>query len=150
MIARKGKRLKSMPGFVKPVLFPVLSEFCKTLTTITQEQVDQGISLPQACQELQTLVCRTDALFCSWGYYDRKMFQQSCSRFGLPYPFSDRHVSLKHAHRDYYGYGKKMGMKQALSYHGLKLDGVHHRGIDDARNIAKIVTRMLEDGYTVP
>ncbi|SFJ17301.1 3'-5' exonuclease [Thermoflavimicrobium dichotomicum] len=135
--------------FVKPVLFPQLSDFCKKLTTISQDQVDQGLSLFEAVRELSHLSLKYQALFCSWGYYDRRQFHSVCSRLKVPYPFSDQHISLKHAHRDFYHLKRKMGMKAALKYHGLSLDGTHHRGIDDARNIAKIVNQMLSDGWRI-
>jgi inhibitor of KinA sporulation pathway (predicted exonuclease) len=35
------------------------------------------------------------------------------------------------------------GMKRALELMGIPLDGQHHRGVDDARNIAKIARVML-------
>jgi inhibitor of KinA sporulation pathway (predicted exonuclease) len=34
---------------------------------------------------------------------------------------------------------KKLGLTQALQHLDLAFSGVHHRGIDDARNIARIV-----------
>jgi len=39
---------------------------------------------------------------------------------------------------------KPIGMKAALSYEGIELDGTHHRGIDDARNITKIFLENLD------
>ena len=38
-----------------------------------------------------------------------------------------------------------MGMKGALRNENIKLEGTHHRGIDDARNIAKIFLNCFED-----
>jgi inhibitor of KinA sporulation pathway (predicted exonuclease) len=35
------------------------------------------------------------------------------------------------------------GNRQALALVGLRADGVHHRGIDDARNIAKLLSRCV-------
>lgn len=35
-------------------------------------------------------------------------------------------------------------MNGALKKEGLKLDGTHHRGIDDARNITKIFKAYFE------
>ncbi len=32
---------------------------------------------------------------------------------------------------------------------GLKLEGRHHSGLDDSRNIGRIWIKMLEDGYTL-
>ena len=34
---------------------------------------------------------------------------------------------------------KKLGMAEALKHCGLPLEGTHHRGIDDARNIARLL-----------
>ena len=34
-------------------------------------------------------------------------------------------------------------MKKALAKEGLPLDGSHHRALDDARNIAKLVGKVL-------
>ena len=40
------------------------------------------------------------------------------------------------------GISKGFGMAQALQQLGLELKGTHHRGIDDARNIAAIFRHM--------
>ena len=37
------------------------------------------------------------------------------------------------------GIAKKPGMAGALAHVGIELTGTHHRGIDDARNIAKLL-----------
>ena len=34
-------------------------------------------------------------------------------------------------------------MKKALAREGIPLEGNHHRGLDDARNIAKLVGKVL-------
>lgn len=135
--------------FVKPVLFPQLSNFCKELTTITQEQVDYGIPLSQALEEIGSLARKHDALFCSWGFYDRQQFKRVCERFGLVYPFRKEHVSLKHVHSEFYQLPRKLGMEQALRHHQIPLKGIHHRGIDDARNIAKIARQMIIEGWKI-
>jgi len=36
-------------------------------------------------------------------------------------------------------------MKEALRILHIPLEGTHHRGIDDARNIAKIVKKIMAD-----
>ena len=38
---------------------------------------------------------------------------------------------------------RRCGMTAALDLLGLPLAGTHHRGIDDARNIARIVQKTL-------
>lgn len=52
--------------------------------------------------------------------------------------WTDNHISLKHQYADIIGLRRGVGMKKALSMEKIKLEGFHHRGIDDARNIVKI------------
>ena len=37
-------------------------------------------------------------------------------------------------------------MKDMLSFMGLELSGHHHSGLDDCKNIAKIVKQLLKEG----
>ena len=41
---------------------------------------------------------------------------------------------------------KRMAMARALRHAGLPLEGTHHRGADDAWNIAALIAQMLRDG----
>ncbi|MED0951239.1 exonuclease domain-containing protein [Bacillus mobilis] len=132
--------------FVKPVLFPTLSEYCLHLTTIRQDEVHNGKSIKDAMNEIASLYNKYDCVFASWGFYDKKQFKQVCERFGLGYPFGHAHVSLKHEHGTWIKH-RPMGMERALKMHHLPLEGIHHRGIDDARNISKIASHMIHSGW---
>ena len=39
-------------------------------------------------------------------------------------------------------------MADMLDSVGLKLEGRHHSGIDDARNIAKVCIKLVENGFS--
>ena len=39
------------------------------------------------------------------------------------------------------------GMEQMLDAAGLKLEGKHHSGLDDSKNIARCVIALLEKGF---
>ena len=41
--------------FIKPILNPTLTDFCKTLTTITQDDVDNAIGYKEAIKHLAKL-----------------------------------------------------------------------------------------------
>jgi len=129
--------------FVRPQLEPVLSPFCKDLTGIRQQNVDGAPSFPEAFDHF---LCWTGdpALFtlASWGAYDHMQFRQDCALHHVPYPI-ERHLNLKKLCRDLLGWHKPCGMADALRRLGLPLEGTHHRGIDDARNIARIVDCMF-------
>jgi inhibitor of KinA sporulation pathway (predicted exonuclease) len=126
--------------FIKPVRHPNLTEFCTQLTSIRQADVDAALPFFAAMQRLQQwLVDFPDYLFCSWGDYDKRQIEQDCQFHGVGYPFTSTHMNLKKAFSESLGLKKKFGMAEALKHLGLKLQGTHHRGIDDARNMAQIV-----------
>lgn len=127
---------------VKPQCSKV-SEFCTKLTTLTQEQVDQGVSFQDACKKLVKEFNSPDTTFVSWGDYDRKMFDRCAKHFGVKYPFGPRHMNLKNSFTLLHGLEREPGMDTALEFLRLPLDGTHHRGIDDARNIAGIFINTL-------
>jgi len=129
--------------FVKPVASKV-SPFCTELTTITQDDVDEhGIDYADACQLLVDEYNARKYVWASWGGYDHKMFRKQCKRMGVSYPFGDKHMNIKSVFADYAG--KRMGMARALRHTGLELEGTHHRGDDDAWNIAHLLQYMVHN-----
>lgn len=133
--------------FIKPHLNPVLSEFCQELTTITQVEVNSGMTFPEALVKFQEWIGE-DYCLCSWGMYDKKQFNNDCLLHALDTEWLEKHISIKHQYADFTG-SKRMGMKRALKKEGFPLDGTHHRGIDDAKNIAKIFIKQFEN-FTFP
>ena len=125
--------------FINPVCHPILTPFCTTLTTITQAEVDRASGFTDAIAAFQSWFTAYDKrLFCSWGDFDRNQFKQDCKFHAVPLPFQN-HFNLKKAFLQTQGLKQRCGMDQALQLAGIPLVGTHHRGIDDARNIAKLL-----------
>jgi 3'-5' exoribonuclease 1 len=82
-------------------------------------------------------------LFCSWGDYDRRQFEQDARYHKVPLPFGGRHLNLKKRFSAELGEETRYRMAGALHRVGLTLRGTHHRGIDDARNIARLLPWSL-------
>jgi inhibitor of KinA sporulation pathway (predicted exonuclease) len=129
--------------FVRPVRYPELTEFCTKLTGITQNDVADAPLFPVAIEAMKEwMFAFDDSLFCSWGDYDRNQFTQDCAYHQLAYPFRSKHLNLKAEFTRTVGTRKKLGIADALRYLGLEFEGSHHRGLDDAKNIARIVRRV--------
>ena len=126
--------------FVRPVENPILSEFCKSLTGITQEQVDGGLPFPEALAATLELAGPEPA-FCSWGDFDRRQFEKDCTLHKIDYPFP-LHLNLKRLFGHRTGHGL-MALDAAVRQCGLSFDGRHHSGIVDARHVAKILDWMM-------
>ncbi|MNS30715.1 sporulation inhibitor KapD [compost metagenome] len=109
----------------------------------------------------------TDFWLCSWGFYDKKQLKQDCEHWSMDTAWINKHISIKHQHgamlsKEMYpaylrqGYtetkakqmckalNRGVGMKTALEDLGIPLEGTHHRGIDDARNISKIFVKIFD------
>jgi inhibitor of KinA sporulation pathway (predicted exonuclease) len=132
--------------FVRPVRHAELTEFCTSLTGIVQADVAEALGFHEAIGAMKEWMFDfEDALFCSWGDYDRKQFHQDCDFHRVPYPFRSDHLNLKTAFSEALGL-KKMGIAGAVRHLGMDFEGSHHRGLDDARNIGRIVRQVCTGG----
>jgi len=140
--------LEPEPGmsiFVKPK-YSKISDFCTSLTSIEQKDVDQGISFTEACSQLRKMNIR-HITWGSWGDYDRRQFERQCNNIKfsyVSYPFGPTHLNIKNLFALQMGLNKEVGMDKALDMLNIKLKGTHHRGIDDAQNIARILCHLLK------
>jgi inhibitor of KinA sporulation pathway (predicted exonuclease) len=133
--------------FVRPLRHPRLTPFCTRLTTITQAQVDAAPTFTVAISRLGAWLRTQGAMgrlvFCSWGDYDKNQLAREERRSGIRLPLGTEHMNLKEAFRRRSGDDKKLGNGQALQRVGQRFEGTAHRGIDDARNIARLLPYCL-------
>jgi inhibitor of KinA sporulation pathway (predicted exonuclease) len=130
-------------SFVRPVRHAELTAFCTELTGITQGNVAAAPLFRAALEAMKEwMYAFGDSLFCSWGDYDRNQFLQDCEFHGVAYPFRSDHLNLKAEFTRVFGQRKKLGIADAVRSLGMEFEGSHHRGLDDARNIARIVRRV--------
>ena len=131
-------------SFIRPVRHPRLTPFCTQLTSITQADVDAAPAFAEVLARLRPwLQQHPRHVFCSWGDYDRKQLQQDCDFHRLPNPIDAPHLNVKRGFSERQGLKKNLGLGEAVTRAGLRFEGTHHRGIDDARNIARLLPWVL-------
>lgn len=134
-----GEVVSEFSEFVCPTLNPQLSDFCKGLTTIQQSDVYAASTFDVVIKRFQSWIDLDEPfVLCSWGFYDKRQFEKDCDLHKLDKGWLQNHISLKHQYAEITNLRKPVGMNAALRREGFELDGTHHRGIDDARNIEKI------------
>ena len=126
--------------FVRPVRHPVLTAFCTELTTITQADVAGAPLFTEVAPELRAF--GEGAVWCSWGNYDRNKLEEDARFHGIAMPLPGPYMNLKDVFARTVG-GRRRGNRNALARVGLRATGTHHRGIDDARNIARLLPFAL-------
>lgn len=147
--------LGEFESFVRPVHHPKLTAFCKELTGIEQSQVD-GAPIFEEVFEAHLAWLRSHGLrtegelsyaLVTCGDWDLRTMlpiqlaacEPPMDRVPAPY---QRWINIKEAFHRWSGKRERAGMPRMLSELGLELEGRHHRGIDDSRNIAKIVKAL--------
>jgi 3'-5' exoribonuclease 1 len=129
--------------FVRPVRHPALTEYCTDLTGITQATVDSAPSFTIAFEGfLQEMVVNRDIIFGSWGGYDRRQLRRDCMFHGLQYPEFDS-IDLSIEYTRHAGLVRRASMARALSSVDIPMQGHQHSGIDDARNLARLLPWCL-------
>lgn len=148
----------SFETFVRPVHHPRLTPFCTELTSIVQADVDGAPTFPEALASHQAWLAghgllpdtgRFAVMTC--GDWDlATLFPMQCKAAGidvgrLPRIYR-RWINVKHVFTSTGRRAKTLGMVSMLDALGLELEGRHHRGIDDCRNIARIILALAALG----
>jgi inhibitor of KinA sporulation pathway (predicted exonuclease) len=127
---------------IKPVRSQI-SDFCTRMTTLTADDFQKAGSLADATKILKKQYLSQDRVWASWGDYDRRQFERVCKELSVGYPFGITHLNVKTLFSIVHVIDQEIGMDMALRRLELPLEGTHHRGADDAWNIAELLTRLL-------
>lgn len=133
--------------FVKPVVHPFLSPFCIQLTSITQVEVNRAAKFYTVVEEFQDWIGidEEEYLLCSWGNYDKTQLIKDCDFHDIESDWIEDHINLKRQYQQIRGLNKPYGLKKAVKVEGFEFEGTHHRGIDDAYNLAKIFGKFFDE-----
>ncbi|KAI0348480.1 exonuclease RNase T and DNA polymerase III [Trametopsis cervina] len=153
--------------YIRPTVKPRLTNFCTELTGITQETVDAASTFPEVWERYQEFM-KSHALldpenanqfaFLTCGDWDLKTMLPNQlalveSTHGLdssgnlisPY---NKWINIKHGFMKHLGLPRhNPSMPIMLTRLKLKLEGRHHSGIDDCKNILSIVRKLREGGW---
>ncbi|XP_027709531.1 3'-5' exoribonuclease 1 [Vombatus ursinus] len=141
--------------YVRPEINTQLSDFCISLTGITQEMVDRADTFPQVLRNvvdwmrLKELGTKYKYCILTDGSWDMSKFLNiQCQISRLRYPsFAKKWINIRKSYGNFYkvprNHTKLTVMLEKL---GMSYDGRPHSGLDDSKNIARIAVRMLRDG----
>ena len=141
--------------YIKPK-HHALTPFCTELTGITEDMVSKGVHLEIALDMFEEHlkkhnVASEDFVFVTCGAWDLNTCLRNEAKFkniNLPSHFR-RFVNLKTIYSKTQRATGKIGMVGMLAAMELELEGKHHSGIDDSKNIAKILCKILKQGAFV-
>ena len=139
--------IASFQCFIRPEIHPILTDFCKELTTIQQPMVDSAENFSTKMKEfLEWVEVNTkgqDYEFYSWGAFDKNIIDRQCKKAKID--ASKLIASHKNA-KDLFGIQNKLdcapGVSKALKMKNMKFNLAPYRALSDAINIAKLVLTL--------
>ncbi|XP_065367814.1 3'-5' exonuclease Snipper-like isoform X1 [Calliphora vicina] len=165
---KTGKIEAEFHKYIMPIESPKLSAFCTELTGITQKTVDNGIPLQTALMMFQEWLRKElrarhlmlpkvskdnkigNCAFVTWTDWDFGLcLDKECSRKRIKKPpYFNQWIDMRVIYREWYKY-KPLNFLDALTYVGLQFEGKQHSGIDDAKNLAALTHKLVNDGATL-
>jgi len=163
-----GKIVSEFHTYCLPVEQPRLSSFCTQLTGITQTMVEGGVPLQtclvlfkqwleSVCKEFRMTVNGENmgmvdgelntATCCTWSDWDLSIcLEFECKRKQIKkLACLGSWVDIRAVYRSFYN-RRPQGLNGALKELGLSFQGREHSGIEDARNTAMLVWKMVQGG----
>lgn len=144
--------------YIKPVGHPQITAFCTELTGITQDMLESCPAWSEVLSQFVTWYQNNNltpetATFATCGLWDfATCLPGQCSFSGTTIPTmldvsqSGAFVNVKFSYQKHMGkYGK--GITEMQKELGLEFEGKLHSGIDDCRNILKIMQVLAKEGF---
>jgi inhibitor of KinA sporulation pathway (predicted exonuclease) len=147
-------------SYVRPTIKTKLNEKCINITGITQDIVDKSPTFDIVWKDVQRFLAKHSLIsfennnsnlrsftWITCGNWDlRTMLPLQLKQNGFNRPkFINNFINLKDLYNEYYPTARIKGMKDMLQKSNLKLEGRHHSGIDDTKNIARIAQWLIQN-----
>ena len=135
-------------SFIRPIFYPKLTNECSRLTQINQQDVDHGVELAEALQKMEQAYVPGKTYWVGYGDADHDVLAQVCIKYKIPNPFpSEDYIDLASQFKLFYAKERRLSLKNAVREVGLELDGIEHTAMDDAKNAAQLLLKMIQDGW---
>ncbi|MFZ1495419.1 MAG: 3'-5' exonuclease [Saprospiraceae bacterium] len=141
-----GEIEESFNKFIKPIINPILSNYCVELTNIKQETVNVAKTFNFVIEDFQNWIDIDDDnyLLCSWGSLDQKLLQSDCLYHRIDSDWTKHFINLKYQFHQIKKIKHPIGLYSVLDREGIIWKGQQHRAIYDAQNLAKLFQKYLD------
>ena len=132
----------SYQTILKPKYFKKLHRHVSVLTGITQEQIDLGISLPEAAERFRKW-CGRDFVFLTWGPDDIPMLKENFRVHDIPVTWLDNAYDLQLIfNRQTDGGTKQRSLEYAMEYFEIPQNLPAHDALNDAYFTALVAQKL--------
>ncbi len=130
---------------VKPKYYKKLHRHVSTLTGITQEQMDMGISLSEAAERFKKW-CGKDFAFLTWGPDDIPMLKENFHAHGIDYSWLNTVYDLQRIYAmEIEKSSKQRALEYVMEYFGIPQNLPAHDALNDAYFTALVAAKLDVD-----
>lgn len=138
----KGNLCGSYSITVKPRYYKKILRHVSTLTGITQERVDRGVSLPEAAESFRRF-CGEDFVFLTWGPDDIPMLKDNFRIHKLETGWLDAVYDLQPIYNKQVGGGKNQpSLESAMEHFDIPQNLPAHDALNDAYFTALVAQKL--------
>jgi len=151
--------------YVRPTVRPTLTSFCTNLTGIRQKQVNEAPPIHKVLKKFDKFICEhnlvhfkdkkrrashpsTRTYFLASDGGDLESFlHRECMRKRYPIPcWSLSYLDVRQLFSDHFEVDRAKKITNMLAQFDMEFEGRQHSGLDDARNVARILIGLARDG----
>ena len=154
-----GKNLQKIGKFtavIRPVIEPVLSDYCKELTGLSQTDVENGMDFNRAIDLFYQWIIQykssEDPTLYTWGDYDIFLLKKSLRKHkskNKEFVNIIQKNGLINLQEKFMAFtalpSSSCNLAKALQIIGKNYSGTRHRSIDDAVNMIKLYKYLYKD-----
>ncbi|MEL6988598.1 MAG: 3'-5' exonuclease [Bacteroidota bacterium] len=140
-----GEILDKFEKFVKPIIHPILSSYCKYLTNIDQVQVNRANTFDIVGEAFKEWIdIDQPYVLCAWGKFDANLLRRDCDLHKMEKDWIDPYINVKKQYHSIKNKSKTNGLSKTLDLEGFEFEGTPHRANVDAYNLAKIFAKHID------
>lgn len=138
----------TIEDFVKPHFYPKQAKESMDFCSITEADMKTAITFAQMMDKINALYTPGGTYFVAWGDEDYNVIETGCQRHNIPNPILKAdYLDLAEAYRNLHNDEYTTGLQKAAEELAIEHDGHNHAAFDDAAKTAKVLVKLLEDGY---
>ena len=143
------KECGKLQNFVKPEFFPNHATDAMDFCMITPSDMKKAISFHQMVKKLSDLYVPGETYFVTWSDCDYQVLDICCRKYRIKNPINRKDcLDLAEAYRLLKGKDNTTSLMASLKELAIENNGLWHTAFDDAENTGKILTKLIELGWT--
>ncbi|UZW12884.1 exonuclease domain-containing protein [Clostridium pasteurianum] len=148
-VSANGEIHDTFYSLIKPSKQSILSDRCKEITGLSQNDIDGAVGLKGAMSNFSGWVGDKPTIFVSWGKEDIKVLKKDDKYNGFRLPIISRmrkkYIDFQKEFCHYYLNSKDMtSLIRALAMFNLNFEGAQHNALDDTINLVNIYINYKE------